>query len=152
YEWGYYTKREAAVIGTTFSVVSITFCLVIISEVHLESMFIPFYLTVTFTGVILAFIMPRIPPLSNIPDTYYVQNKNNNLDRNIPEGYSLLSWGYQKALERAKRNSGFSFFIRDGIQNVLDMWLGVAPIVMAIGTIALIIAEYTPFFSWLGIP
>ena len=32
------------------------------------------------------------------------------------------------------------------------MWLGVAPIVMAIGTIALIIAEYTPFFSWLGIP
>ncbi|HZG72201.1 MAG TPA: hypothetical protein VEY51_11770, partial [Chondromyces sp.] len=30
--------------------------------------------------------------------------------------------------------------------------LGVAPIVMAMGTIALIIAEYTPVFQWLGMP
>ena len=32
------------------------------------------------------------------------------------------------------------------------MWLGVLPIVMAIGGIALIIAEYTPFFAILGTP
>src|SRR5699024_4317744 len=46
YESGYYTKREAAVIGTTFSIVSITFTLVIIEEVGLGHMFVPFYLTV----------------------------------------------------------------------------------------------------------
>src|SRR5699024_521607 len=40
YEDGYYTKREAAVIGTTFSVVSITFTLVVIEEVNLGHMFI----------------------------------------------------------------------------------------------------------------
>lgn len=32
YEQGFYTKREAAVIGTTFSAVSVTFCLVVISQ------------------------------------------------------------------------------------------------------------------------
>src|SRR5699024_3963774 len=42
HEDGYYTKREAAVIGTTFSVVSITFPLVVIAEVGLGHMFVPF--------------------------------------------------------------------------------------------------------------
>ncbi len=152
YEQGFYTKREAAVIGTTFSVVSITFSLVVISEVHLETMFIPFYLTVLLTGIILAFIMPRIPPLSKIADTYYVENENNHMEEDIPKGQSSLTFGYKKAVERASKSGGFHLFLRDGVQNVLDMWLGVAPIVMAIGTVALVIAEYTPFFSWLGVP
>lgn len=32
------------------------------------------------------------------------------------------------------------------------MWMGVAPIVMALGTLALIVAEYTPVFTYLGMP
>ena len=34
----------------------------------------------------------------------------------------------------------------------MDMWIGVLPTVMAMGTIALIIAEYTNFFQILGLP
>ncbi|MGL4819671.1 MAG: nucleoside recognition domain-containing protein, partial [Bacilli bacterium] len=41
YEDGFYTKREAAVIGTTFSLVSITFSLVVIDTVGLAHMFLP---------------------------------------------------------------------------------------------------------------
>src|SRR5699024_7274698 len=70
YESGYYTKREAAVIGTTFSIVSITFTLVIIEEVGLGHMFVPFYLTVLIAGFVAALIMPRIPPLSRKEDAY----------------------------------------------------------------------------------
>src|SRR5699024_9377316 len=70
YEDGYYTKREAAVIGTTFSVVSITFTLVVIAEVGLGHMFVPFYGTVLVAGFVAALIMPRIPPLSRKADTY----------------------------------------------------------------------------------
>ncbi len=40
----------------------------------------------------------------------------------------------------------------DGFKNVLDMWLAVIPIVMAVGTIALVVAEYTPLFKILGLP
>ena len=43
YEEGFYSKREATVIATTFSAVSITFSLVVISQVRLEHMFVPFY-------------------------------------------------------------------------------------------------------------
>src|SRR5690606_1966533 len=58
YEDGHYTKKEAAIIGTTFSIVSITFCIVIIGQVDLMNYFFPFYLAVTFSGFIAAIIMP----------------------------------------------------------------------------------------------
>src|SRR5699024_10170694 len=47
YEEGFYTEREACIVSTMFSVVSITFSFVVLSQVGLENMFIPFYLTVT---------------------------------------------------------------------------------------------------------
>lgn len=151
YEEGYYTKREAAVIGTTFSVVSITFSLIVISQVDLAKMFVPFYATVALSGLVAAIIMPRIPPLSWKPDTYYNGEEKEEKEL-IPEGYSPLRWGYSQAVERAAKNRSISKFFIEGGKNVLDMWMGVAPIVMAFGTIALILAENTPLFTWLGVP
>lgn len=75
-------------------------------------------------------------------------DKNNEL---IPEGYTSLTWGVTKAVERAEANK-LSSILTEGIKNVLDMWVGVSPIVLAIGTLALILAEYTPIFQWLGLP
>lgn len=152
YEEGYYTKREAAVIGTTFSVVSITFSLVVISQVGLESMFVPFYLTVTGAGVVAAIIIPRIPPLSRKPDTYYIERPDDYSEEKIPQGHTPFSWGMEQALEKARGNRSVANFLVDGLKNILDMWMGVAPIVMALGTLALIVAEYTPVFQWLGLP
>jgi len=151
YEEGHYTKRESVIIGTTFSVVSITFTLVIIETVGLEHMFIPFYLTVIIAGLVAALIMPRIPPLSLVPNTY-MDDAEAQEDEEVPECYNLLSYGYKKALDRAENSPSFFNFFKKGLQNVLDMWMGVAPIVMAFGLIALIFAEFTPLFEWLGMP
>ncbi|HLR70484.1 MAG TPA: YjiH family protein [Pseudogracilibacillus sp.] len=151
YEDGYYTKREAAVIGTTFSVVSITFTLVVVEEVDLGYMFIPFYLTVIFAGAVAALIMPRIPPLSRYPDTY-IDEKTEKVDESIPEGRNIVGYAYEQAIKRSKKETSIYQFLKQGFQNVLDMWMGVAPIVMAFGLIALILAEYTPVFQWIGLP
>ncbi|KKB40131.1 YjiH family protein [Bacillus thermotolerans] len=151
YEEGFYTKKEAAIIGTTFSVVSITFCLVIISEVDLTGYFLPFYGTIILAGVACALIMPRIPPLSRKEDTFINGKPRSEEDENVPAGYTPVSYGFEQAVSHAEKNR-FSSVFKEGIQNVIDMWLGVAPIVMAVGTIGLIIAETTPFFQWLGLP
>ena len=45
-----------------------------------------------------------------------------------------------------------SAFIKEGIENVAEMWFGTLPVILAMGTIALIIAEFTPVFRMLGIP
>ncbi|QEK12420.1 YjiH family protein [Crassaminicella thermophila] len=151
YEDGYYTKREAAVIGTTFSAVSITFSLVVISQVNLGHMFVPFYLTILLAGITAAMITPRIPPLSKKPDTYFNNVKKDDSEA-IPKNYSSFKWGLEKAVEKASKNDNPMNFIKQGVQNILDMWLGVAPVVMAMGTLALVFAEYTPIFKWLGLP
>lgn len=151
YEDGYYSAREAAIIGTSFSAVSITFALVVISQVGLDHMFLPFYLTVTLAGIVAAIIAPRIPPLSKKPDSYYNNVKKAGSEI-IPKGHSSLTWGISQAVERAEENKDIKKFFADGLKNVLDMWIGVTPIVMAFGTLALVVAEYTPIFDYLGMP
>lgn len=151
YEDGYYTKREAVVIGTTFSVVSITFSLVVLAEVDLAGMFVPFYFTIVIAGLVAALIMPRIPPLSRKKDTY-IDGRDDLIDETIPEGYNAITYGYKNALKRASKETSILKYFKEGFQNILDMWMGVAPVVMAFGLVALIIAEYTPLFSWLGMP
>jgi nucleoside recognition membrane protein YjiH len=151
YEDGFYTKREAAVIGTTFSVVSITFTIIVLSYMKLEHLFLPYYFTIVLAGFVAAVICPRIPPLSRKPDTYY-EKAANEVDETIPNGYSPWQWGILKATERANENSRFASVFKGGVQNILDMWIGVVPIVMALGTTALMIAEYTPIFKILGAP
>jgi nucleoside recognition membrane protein YjiH len=151
YEEGYYTKREAAVIGTTFSAVSITFSLVVISQVNLGHLFVPFYLTVTLAGIAAAVITPRIPPLSRKPDVYFNNVKKND-GETIPENYTAFTWGLNQAVKKASQNISAIDFFKQGVKNVLDMWFGVAPVVMAMGTLALIFAEFTPIFKWLGLP
>ena len=150
YEEGYYTKREAAVIGTTFSAVSITFSLVVLQTVGLEEYFLPYYLTICLAGVVAAIIIPRVPPLSRKEDTYYVTPKDKG--ELIPTGYSKAKWGLKLAVDRASKNNSFKNLLIEGCENVLEMWLGVMPVVMAIGTIAVIIAEYTSIFKILGLP
>lgn len=151
YEEGYYTKREAAVIGTTFSAVSITFCLVVISQVQLGHLFVPYYLTVSLAGVVAAIIAPRIPPLSRKPNTYFNDIKREDTET-IPENHTPFTWGLAKAIEKANNNNDSLDFFKQGIKNVLDLWLGVTSVVMAMGTIALILATYTPVFQWIGLP
>ncbi|WP_027965162.1 YjiH family protein [Halalkalibacillus halophilus] len=151
YEEGFYTKREAAVIGSTFSVVSITFTIAIIQEVDLMHMFLPLYGTILASGLIAALIMPRIPPLSTIKDEY-IKPDQEALDESIPENYNAFTWGYHEAVKRASKSPGVKGYFKAGLKNVLDMWVGVLPIVMAIGTLGLVVAETTPLFTWLGAP
>lgn len=152
YEEGNYTQKESAIIATSFSIVSITFCIVVIDTVHLGEYFIPFYGAVILCGLILALIMPRIYPLSKKKDTY-INGKPLDLEREkLPEGYNMITHGLENALNTAERNRKFSKFFIDGFKNVLDMWFGVAPIVMAFGTVALMLAEFTGIFTFLGKP
>ncbi|CAM3143728.1 YjiH family protein [Filibacter tadaridae] len=151
YDEGYYSKREAAVIATTFSIASVAFSLVVANIVDLGHLFIPFYLTVSAASFVAAIIMPRIKPLSNKLDTYY-EPVGQQIDETQPEGISNIKWGWQQALEKAHTAKSPKRLIQDGVETVLDIWLGLIPLVMSLGAIALIIAEFTPFFNIISYP
>ncbi len=150
YEQGNYTKKEAAIIATTFSIVSITFCFTILKELNLESYFFEFYGTVIIAGLALALIMPRIYPLRKIEASYI--DGSTKQKEEVLQDEPLLQVATDRALTSAKKNSNFASFWAEGGKNVLDMWFAVAPVVMAFGTIALVLAEFTPVFSFLGKP
>ncbi len=152
YEEKCYTQREAAVIGTTFSAVSISFSLVVIAQVGLDSMFVPFYLTVCLAGFVVALIVPRLPPLSNKKDLLIDGTERTEDAEVVPEGQSVLAFGYQNALNTAAKIDSLGSVLLVSVKNAFDMVFGVLPVVMAIGTMGLIVAEYTPLFAWLGMP
>ncbi|MDR0551332.1 MAG: YjiH family protein [Spirochaetaceae bacterium] len=151
YEHGYYSEREAVVIATTFSAVSIAFSLVVIEQVKMGNMFIPFYLTVCLVGVICAIILPRIPPLSLRKDRYYTGTGGAG-EGDIPAGYSLPRWAVKRAIEKA--NSGYTLkkFGNESVKTVFSVIFSLTPVIMAIATCALMVSEYTPILGWLGKP
>ncbi|MCG3726845.1 YjiH family protein [Vibrio cincinnatiensis] len=152
YEDKFYTQREAAVIGTTFSAVSITFSLVVLAQVQLEHLFLPFYGAICLAGVVAAIIIPRLPPLSLKKDIFIDGSKPEKDADAIPQGHSTFSWGLSLALDRAGQVKSAKSILGEGIRNAIDMVFGVLPVVMGLGTIALVIAEYTSVFALLGQP
>jgi nucleoside recognition membrane protein YjiH len=70
YERGNYTARQACVIATNFSIVSIPFSLVVATVSGIGDLFISWYAFVMLARLAAAFIVPRIPPLSRKSDTF----------------------------------------------------------------------------------
>mgnify|MGYP003367118244 CR=1 FL=1 len=152
YEQKNYTGREAAIIATTFSVVSITFCIVVLETIDLGEYFFEFYGSVIVVGLILAFIMPRIFPLRQKADTLIDGTKSDPKAEDIPAHHNALSLGLENALTKAESNKNLGKVLAGGFKNVLEMWFAVTPVIMAFGTLALVLAEFTSVFKILGAP
>lgn len=151
YESGYYSEREACIISTTFSAVSITFSIVVLSQVDLMEYFGLYYLLICTIGIACALILPRIPPLSLKKDVYLVEGKA--MPETLPDGFtSPFGYGIHLALERVSEHRGVRQFFENGIKNAAGMWFGVLPVVMCIGTLALLLANNTVIFEVLGKP
>ena len=152
YEDKNYTAREATIIATTFSVVSITFCFVVLETIGLSDHFFKFYGSVLLVGLILAFIMPRIFPLRQKKDLLIDGTAPKPNAEAIPEHLNVVSYGTENALSKAESNKNLVKVLGGGFKNVLEMWFAVTPVIMAFGTIALVLAEFTPVFKILGAP
>ena len=151
YEQGFYTEREAATIATTFSVVSLAFALVIIDFVGLSELFVPYYGAILLAGLVAAIIMPRLPPLSRKRDIYY-ELAGKQITEDLPPGRSLLSWGFELAVWRARRAPTVSALLRRAVFNIYDIWFALLPLIMSIGALALVLTEHTPIFTLLSAP
>lgn len=150
YESGFYSAREAATISCNFSFVSIPFCYVIATLIGVEEKFTIFYLISLIGGVVLAMIIPRIPPLRWIPDTYD-EISGKRISEQVPQGVSKMKWALNLAGHRAE-GATLKGVGQSGLRVYATMFLDLIPVVMAWGTIVLILVEYTPVFDVVSIP
>lgn len=149
YERGSYNRREALSIVSSFSLASVAFCLLIASILDITAIFLPFYGSVAIVSVVLAMVVCRLPPLSRVPETYHRESSNNEA---VPAGEALGRWALRQAVERAARAYPVATQVKHSAVRLLDLWFGLIPTVIAIGTLALALAEYTPVFTWIAWP
>lgn len=150
YENRYYTKKESAVIVTNFTITSIGFSLIIAKMLELDHRFVSFYITVLVGVLLAAFICPRIPPLSIMKNTYHLDQPG--AIKETAETGSLWKSALARGVDKAKQAPHISTVLKKGVFNALDIWFGMLPLIMAIGTVALMVAEYTPVFTYLSYP
>ena len=151
YKQGFYTAKEAAIISVCFSLVSLPFSTVIADQLGFMPIFAPFYATVCMASLACALIMPRIYPLKNFSDKTY-NNVEHLKEEVVPNGTSSFKFGLYKAMERAGKAPSLNDILMNGFKTVMDMYLALLPLVMAWGTLALIVAEFTPFFNVISMP
>ena len=151
YKQGFYTAKEACIISVCFSLVSLPFSTVIADQLGFMPLFVPFYLTVCLASLACALIMPRIYPLNKLNNTTY-NNIKHLKEELVPDGANLFKFGLEKAIERSATAPSFKEIIINGFKTVIDMYFALLPLVMAWGTLALIVAEFTPFFKIISIP
>ena len=151
YKQGFYTAKEAAIISVCFSLVSLPFSTVIADQLGLMHLFVPFYGTVCAASFACAIIMPRIYPLNKFKDTTY-NNVPHLKEDLIPENTNIFKFALNKAVDRANTAPSMKEIMINGFKTVIDMYLALLPLVMAWGTLALVVAEFTPLFKVISLP
>ncbi len=148
YQRGYYNRREAYIIATSFSIVGIAFASAVAEELGFSDIFPVFYGTIALITIIIAMITSKMP-LKKFDSTYFEGRSQNEIK--IPGGQSALSYAFSQASDVAASTS-FIQVLKDAFKGVVHVYVGFLPIIMFVGTFSLIVAEYTHFFSAISAP
>lgn len=104
------------------------------------------------TGIIAAVIMSHIWPFRGKYKDEYYSPVGKQVEEIVPKDMSKIKWGYNQALLRAKDAPGIKGLLASGAQGALNILFTLLPVVITIGTIGLIISEYTPVFDIISMP
>lgn len=152
YRNGVYTKKEASIIATGFSAVSVGFAYMVIDTAGLAEKFIPIYFSAMVITLIVSFFMSRIPPLSKLPSVYEdgrVQNEED-LEKMRSSQNGVVKIGVERAIKKAYVAPNLLKEIKSSLTDGYFVLPKVVSLLTAVGTLAMIIANYTSLFNWIG--
>lgn len=153
YKDGVYTDKEAAIIATGFSAVSVGFAYMVIDTAGLAEKFIPIYFTAMLITLIVSFFMSRVPPLSKLPSSYKdgrIQAAED-LQSSASSEAGVLKLGMERAVKKAFVAPNLFREIGSSLVDGYFVLPKVVSLLTAVGTLAMIIANYTPIFNWIGL-
>lgn len=147
YQNGYYTQKQAAIVASTFSIVGISFAVLVAEMLGFSSIFGLFYFSIFFVTIIIAFITARMP-LKKFSDNYYNEDHIVTIE-DIND--SLFKTAISSATKKASETKILNV-VYESLVHVLLIYITFIPIIMIVGTIGLIIAEHTYIFSVISYP
>lgn len=147
-----YTEKEMVAIMTGFSAVSIGFAQLVIDTAGCGALFFEIY-AVSFVMVFLIeMVTVRIPPISRKKDVYYNGKVQTEEERKEGAHYSMqtIPVGIQRSVKRAAVAYSVPKNVSLSLKDSILVLPQVLTMLSAIGVSAMILAEYTPVFKWLG--
>ena len=147
---GKYTIREAAIIATGFSTVSTTFMIIVAQTLGIMDVWTLFFLLSIVVTFAVTALTARLPPLSRMPDTYAAEGK--------PEGAakgSILRESFARAVEASENAPRIIEGVFVNLKDGFKMAMSILPTILSIGTIGLLLANFTPVFdalAWIYYP
>ena len=147
FEKGYFTMKEMAIIGTQFATGSIGWIVVVSSVLGVVDQLGWIILILALVSIIVAFVSVRIPPISKYPETY-IEGKETT--QAVEQTGSAWNRAVTNASNRAGDVSLKNFTSKIDNMTFYVLWL--TPIIVCWGTIALIVALYTPILAFISLP
>nr|WP_234447855.1 YjiH family protein [Viridibacillus soli] len=143
---GKYTIREAAIIATGFSTVSVTFMVVIANTLDLMAYWSAFFWVSLIITFLVTAITARIWPLGKLKDEYIVEEG----DPEIIVTEKRFQTAWSEAMNAVKVNPPLWKNLLQHLKEGLIMAMGVLPSILSIGLLGLVLAMYTPIFDWVA--
>lgn len=152
YRSGVYTEKEADIIVTGFSAVSVGFAYMVIKTAGLSERFLSVYFLALFITLLVSIFMARIPPLSR-KSSYYIDGRLQN-----PEDFEdeckfngqMIKIGVDRAVKKSYMAKNLPRELVMSLTDGFNVLPKVISLLTAVGITALVIANYTPVFQWMG--
>ncbi len=144
---GRYTRREAFVIATCFSTVSVGFVGVIAGTLDLLPIFPLVFGTYFVVVYLVALVQVRVWPTTAVADTYVGR-----ADPEPAQAGPLLSRAWHAAMLQAEEAPPMPLLAARGLRDGLVLASTILGTILAVGVAAVLVAEHTPVFGWLGAP
>lgn len=144
---GRYTRREAFIIATCFSTVSVGFVGVVASTLDLLSLFPLVFGTYFVVVYVVAIVQVRLWPVTAVAATHVA----------TPDPEPVVAGGlFRAALLAAERQARaappVAALMARGLREGAVLACTILGTILTVGVAAVLIAEHTPLFRWLGAP
>lgn len=144
FKQGKYTIREAAIIATGFSTVSVTFMVVMANTLDIMEYWSQFFwVSLVITFVVTA-LTARIYPLNRLKDEY-LEGTTPDIEIIVREKRFQTAW--KEALNAVEKNPPFIKNLYLHLKDGIIMAMGVIPSILSIGLLGIVLALYTPIFD-----
>ena len=131
-----------------FSTVSATFMVIVAKTLDMMEHWTAYFFIAFIITFIVTAIVVRIPPITRIPEDYY-PGATPHPEKEIEGNRFKAAW--REAKIELNRAESLGKVLWANFRDGLIMAVQVTPGIMAVGTIGLVLATYTPVFKILGV-
>lgn len=150
YQEGKYTAKEASIIATGFSTVSVTFMIIVKDTAGLNDHWLVFFWTALFVTFFTTFVMVRLRPIESIPNEYYQDQVGHPETEYKGSVMMLIKRAAAEAGEVAISAPPVLVAMKHNFVEAMNMSLVVIPLLLSVGTLGMVVANHTVVFDIVG--